>query len=181
MLSKNILLSFIFLSLLFTTIFYIYIFNYNCGDTKIEDLVNENIVYNRTFVFQKIYEEQAKFKTQRYIYKKVVDKYYHPIKLYSLKRFLRLNRLNYVKYVNDTMDCDNFSIDLYAKLKRNDKYYKHSLLFGIIVGKVHKNDNIFHSINFFITEKDNFYCLEPQNDKITYCNDTFYYINFIMV
>ena len=86
--------------------------------------------------------------------------------------FLKKNKVNKMDYIKDKHDCDNFSFILYGNFL--EQQYKNNLKYSFLFGLVYvhnKKTNINHILNFFIDDKYNVYCLEPQDDKINLCKD----------
>ncbi len=174
-----------FLMILLITISSIYLLiNHNdCKSPKVNDFVHKNSIITRNNLFDIIYDYQKNYyETIRYLNIKIVDSQYFTIKKNTLEHFLSLNKINEIKYIDNTMDCDNFSLELYSTIKRIEKHYNHSLLFGLIVGKETISHTSLHAINFFIGKNITLLmCVEPQSDKIDHCYKMLKTISFIMV
>ena len=172
---------FLIVTLTITTVYILQ--NEQYRPRKIYDFVHKNKIIKRNELFGIIYKYENNFYNTHNLFNiKIVDSQYYTIKQTSLEHFLTLNKINEIQYMNNTMDCDNFSIELYATIKRMEKFYEHSLLFGLIVGKEINSDTTLHAINFFIGHNHSILmCVEPQNDKIDHCYKMLKTISFIMV
>lgn len=72
------------------------------------------------------------------------------IKVYNkdeVKAFLGLDETDKIQYVAEVMDCDDFAAELFGKFA------------GLVWTNV-------HTLNFFISEDEQVYFIEPQSDKI---------------
>ena len=66
----------------------------------------------------------------------------------DVKKFLSLDEIDRILYVAEEMDCDDFAAELFSKF----------------AGIVWTNT---HAFNWFISENEELFFVEPQNDKIS--------------
>lgn len=141
------------------------------GSHKLKNIGETNIVLEREFVKELIYNESNHFKKVSLLDEMIFDKYYHPLKQIKVINYLKQDQTNKLIYKKDVRDCDDFSILIYSSFKKaQGYYYNSSLAIGIIIGKTKIDDENGHVINVFINEKMKLICFEPQSDKMDDCN-----------
>lgn len=86
----------------------------------------------------------------------ISDKRYYLPSVEDVQTFLALDDTDKEKYVTQFFDCDDFSFRLMGQI--HVKPWA-SLAFGIAWSRV-------HAFNVFIGKDEQFYVVEPQNDKI---------------
>ena len=138
---------------------------------KLKNIGETNIVLERRFVKELIYNESNHFKKVSLLDEMIFDKYYHPLNQIKVINYLKEDQTNKLIYKKDVRDCDDFSILIYSSFKKaQGYYYNSSLAIGIIIGKTKIDDENGHVINVFINEKMKLICFEPQSDKMDDCN-----------
>lgn len=141
------------------------------GSHKLKNIGETNIVLEREFVKELIYNESNHFKKVSLLDEMIFDKYYHPLNQIKVIKYLKEDQTNKLIYKKDVRDCDDFSILIYSSFKKaQGYYYNSSLAIGIIIGKTKIDDENGHVINVFINEKMKLICFEPQSDKMDDCN-----------
>ena len=141
------------------------------GSHKLKNIGETNIVLEREFVKELIYNESNHFKKVSLLDEMIFDKYYHPLNQIKVINYLKEDQTNKLIYKKDVRDCDDFSILIYSSFKKaQGYYYNSSLAIGIIIGKTKIDDENGHVINVFINEKMKLICFEPQSDKMDDCN-----------
>ena len=141
------------------------------GSHKLKNIGETNIVLERGFVTEMIYNESVSFKRVSLLDEMIFDKYYHPLNQIKVINYLKEDQTNKLIYKKDVRDCDDYSILIYSYFKKaQGYYYNSSLAIGIIIGKTKIDDENGHVINVFINEKMKLICFEPQSDKMDDCN-----------
>lgn len=141
------------------------------GSHKLKNIGETNIVLEREFVTEMIYNESVSFKRVSLLDEMIFDKYYHPLNQIKVINYLKEDQTNKLIYKKDVRDCDDYSILIYSYFKKaQGYYYNSSLAIGIIIGKTKIDDENGHVINVFINEKMKLICFEPQSDKMDDCN-----------
>tara|TARA_B100000161_G_C33548603_1_gene414307 strand:+ start:874 stop:1506 length:633 start_codon:yes stop_codon:yes gene_type:complete len=99
-----------------------------------------------------------------------------------IESFLKYDKTNEMKYLEDINDCDNFSFILFGNFLREQyqirNHIQHPYIFGIAYGQ---KENLLHSFNFFINDNYDFLCIEPQEDIILPCNSFGYNIVLLIL
>lgn len=141
------------------------------GSHKLKNIGETNIVLEREFVKELIYNESNHFKKVSLLDEMIFDKYYHPLNQIKVINYLKEDQTNKLIYKKDVRDCDDYSILIYSSFKKaQGYYYNSSLAIGIIIGKTKIDDKNGHVINIFINDKMKLICFEPQSDKMDDCN-----------
>ena len=86
--------------------------------------------------------------------------------------FIYNDKTDLQKYSIEKNDCDDFSFIIYGNFLQLQYSYNltNSMLFG--VGYIKNTDNTyFHTVNIFIDNKFNIYCIESQEDTIVLCEN----------
>ena len=102
-----------------------------------------------------------------------MDNTYYAIKKNDMKDILEMDKTDRNSYKKESFDCDEFGFVLMANIMKLGKQckYKYRLAFGIITGFNSKTSKR-HLMNFFIDDTYTFWCIEPQKDSLTLCNNT---------
>lgn len=141
------------------------------GSHVLKNIGETNIILERGFVKELIYNESNSFKKVSLLDEMIFDKYYHPLNQIKVVNYLKDDQTNKLIYKKDVRDCDDFSILIYSYFKKaQGYYYNSSLAMGIMIGKTKIEDENGHVINVFINGKLELMCFEPQSDKMDYCN-----------
>jgi len=93
----------------------------------------------------------------------LADDYYNCLSYDDYIKFLKSDRVNQEKWIENVHDCDNFALELAGNASQRFR------LTGCCLGELwfyHVKEGWGHAINFFITSDKQFWCVEPQNDKV---------------
>ena len=102
-----------------------------------------------------------------------MDNVYYAIKKKDMKVILEIDKSDKNTYKKESFDCDEFGFVLMAHIMKLGKKcnYKYRLAFGIMTG-FNSETSKRHLMNFFIDDVQEFWCIEPQSDAMTQCNNT---------
>jgi len=90
---------------------------------------------------------------------RISDNNYRLFGMNDVIQTIKLDRVNEMKYENDTFDCEDYSIALMGFMRKMLK----GIAFGMMWVNGPKGP---HSINFFIDEDRDLWCVEPQNHMV---------------
>ena len=88
------------------------------------------------------------------------DRKYKLVDMNYLKKFLKTNTINNIKYISNDFDCDDFSMLLQGDVTRWDS----ALAFGIIWGTTPSGNA--HAWNWCVGNDRKIWFVEPQRDTI---------------
>jgi len=98
----------------------------------------------------------------------ISDEQYYCPSLEDVTLLIEKNTSDKMEYIGDVFDCDDYALVLKAffiKQAYKDKHRRYPYCMGMIMGGKLQG-NIPHAINFVITDKLEFYLIEPQQDEI---------------
>ena len=96
------------------------------GSHKLKNIGETNIVLEREFVKELIYNESNHFKKVSLLDEMIFDKYYHPLNQIKVINYLKEDQTNKLIYKKDVRDCDDYSILIYSSFKKAQGYYYNS-------------------------------------------------------
>ena len=104
------------------------------------------------------------------------DNTYYTISDATVREFLRSDHTDRMTWVADGNDCDDFATMVQGNMIRwryvTGRTYQEGYAFGVAWGRKQDNPSLAHAFNFYIRSVDHaVMCLEPQNDRIVFCND----------
>lgn len=165
----------LFVSLLSIGIYHIVLESINNNKNTLEDLQ----IYNSSVIsvsWKYIVEHLEKYvneTNQRSFIRSIInDKNYQLPSYNFVNHFIQNDNTNKAKYFLDKNDCDNFSFIIFGNFLKYQLNYNltYAFLFGVAYVR-QTNDNL-HTINIFINDKKDLYCIESQADTIQLCNTT---------
>ena len=111
-----------------------------------------------------------------------INNIYYSIEKDEIKQIIKKDNTNLYEYIVEMFDCDEFGLILMSNIMRisYECRYNYRLAFGMIIG-YNKTANRNHLMNFFIDKNLVYWCLEPQNDKINYCDDIKLQFNYLII
>ena len=106
----------------------------------------------------------------------IADRKYYLPTIEEINLLLDEGFIEYYKYRIETFDCDDFALILHAWI-RQEQYkqkWNYPLAFGECWGEF--ETNIYHAMNFAITNEEKFILIEPQTDEVKRyeSDDTFF-------
>lgn len=99
----------------------------------------------------------------------LADRTYNAYEHDDIVEFLRNDLTNKKEYLDETFDCDDFSLVLSAASKKwsSEHGYKTGMCFGLVWGDIRTDEQPNpHAVNFFVDADGVLWLVEPQSDKI---------------
>ena len=112
----------------------------------------------------------------------VLDNKYYSIEKEEINEIIQKDNTNMYEYILEMFDCDEFGFILMSNIMRlsYECEYKFRLAFGIIIG-YNETEQINHLMNFFVDKNLIYWCVEPQNNYIEYCDNIKLDFNYLII